>query len=284
VTTPSWAELRIDAVPRDRLGSLCERLFALGAEGLQEDFAPGTAPPPPQPWDPGPAPVPDPVFLTAWFAASLRDAVRSSLVDLPWHSTWHDTPDADWEAAYRASVTPLHVGGLVVAPPWDAPQGALVIEPGQGFGTGDHPTTVQMLHAVQTLAPDAATVLDVGCGSGILALAAARHGGTVLGIDIHVEAIFEARHNAARNRLAADFSTDRLEDLTGRWDLVLANLHAELLIALAPHLSRVGSKHWALAGILADREDAVRTAFSSLQLDHRTQIGQWVHLRYRSAT
>ncbi|MEQ1505454.1 MAG: 50S ribosomal protein L11 methyltransferase [Myxococcota bacterium] len=290
-------ELALAGLPRIHLATASERLFAAGATGLQEDWLPGEAPAPRQPWDVGPAPPePDRLVLRAWFDDPDRVAIERAVRTFGATATWVDVVDTDWDAVWRAQFHPSEVGpGLIVAPPWDAPPGALVIEPGQGFGTGAHPTTLQALRALLALAGGHRTALDVGCGSGILALAAARLGLDAVGIDVEPAAIRDADRNAAANGLIAAFSTTRIDEVVpldrsglvpGRFDLVLANLHAELVIALADQLDRVTGQTLILAGILADREAQVRAALDprSLTLVHRDQDGEWVALGYRRST
>ncbi len=280
----AWSELQLIALPRPQLVSVSQALFALGAAGLQEDHAPGEAPAARQPWDSGPEPAATPrVLLRAWFEDPDRQAVEAHLASVGVELRWAEVPETDWDAQWRATFTPITISErLVVAPPWDAPPGALVIEPGQGFGTGDHPTTRQALRAVDHLAPSCATALDVGCGSGVLALAAARLGASVRGIDVEEAAIRDAQRNATRNGLVAAFSTHAIEEVSPGAQLILANLHAELIVRLAPHLIRLTETWLVLAGILADRESSVRTAMgASLTVVHREQDGEWVSLRLR---
>lgn len=280
----AWVALELVGVPRADLDDLSDRLFALGASGLQEDHLPGEAPPVRQPWDTGPEPRPPArVLLRAWFEDPDRAAVEAAVGRAAPELRWEEVVEVDWEAEWRASVRPLVVSPrLVVAPPWDAPEGAVLIEPGQGFGSGEHPTTRQALTALDQLADEVSSVLDVGSGSGILALAAARLGLRARGIDVEESAVADARANAVRNGLDVPFSTTPIADLTEPADLVLANLHAELIVKLRADLLRLTGRWLVLAGILADREAPVRAALDpELELLHREQDGEWVSLRYR---
>ncbi len=243
-------------------------LFALGAIGVQESWLEGTAPPPRQPWDTGPqAEGPDRHVLTAWFEEVDRATVLTRLkpwLDSTTEIVWRQEAPKDWEAESRAAFRPIEAGGFVIAPPWDAPDGAVLVEPGAGFGTGDHPTTRQALTLLGPLLDGAPTVLDIGCGSGILALAAASRDARVHGIDIDAAAVANAEHNAALNGLGEPdvrFTTDPIDALAPA-DIVLANLHAELLVGFAPELQRLATHHLILAGILSDRAASVREAFS----------------------
>lgn len=277
----AWRELAIRA-RGDDVERLSGGLFGLGAAGVQEDWLPGEAPPARQPWDTGPPP-PEPAgrLVRAWFEGADEEAVTRAVADLGYDGAWSDVPDVDWEAESRAAFPPLPISPrLVVAAPWDAPPGALIVEPGQGFGTGQHPTTRQALRALDGLADGCATAIDVGCGSGVLALAAAKLGLRAVGIDVDEPSIADARRNAALNGLDVPFSTTPVEGLTEPADLVLANLFAEVLVEMAPHLDRLTRKHLVLAGILAEREGKVRAAFDHLALEGRDQDGEWVSLVY----
>ena len=117
----------------------------------------------------------------------------------------------------------------------------------------------------------------------VLALAAVRAGMVATGIDIEQDAVVAARENALRNNLEASFSDTPLQHVEGRYDLVVANLFAEVLVRLARDLVRVTASDLVLAGILVDREPAVVTALGDLELVGRQQDGEWVclHLRAR---
>jgi ribosomal protein L11 methyltransferase len=184
--------------------------------------------------------------------------------------------EADWAEAWKEHFPVLPVGRrLVIKPTWRehrARSGEVVIEldPGMAFGTGLHPTTRLCLVALEAIADrglvDGATVLDIGCGSGILGIAAARLGAsTVDGVDTDPIAVEATRANATRNDLG-DRVSARVGSVPtggGPHDLVLANLIASLLIELAGLLHgelRPGGNLIA-SGIFVDREYDVRAAF-----------------------
>jgi ribosomal protein L11 methyltransferase len=284
-----WRELIVSGVPRARLDAVSDALFAAGAAGAQESAPPGTAVALRQPWDDGPEPPPpDPVDLRAWFEDPDEGEVERAVAAALSSPTlaWSDVPDTDWEAEARAAFPPVRISDrLVVAAPWDAPPGALLVEPGEGFGTGHHETTRQALVALDALVaadPEVRDALDVGCGSGVLALAAARLGLAARGVDVDPAAVADAHRNAALNGLEAAFSTTPVDRLDAPADVVLANLFAEVLVALAPDLLRLTRRHLVLAGILAEREPKVRAAFDPvLGPPERVQDGPWVGLHYR---
>jgi len=276
-----WAALDIIGLRRSHTGAASAALFRLGAVGVQESWMEGTAPAPRQPWDDGPAaPLPDRHILTAWFEAEDRSSAIHALrpwLDAHTELSWRTEVHRDWEAESRARFKPLEAGSFVIAPPWDAPEGAILVEPGAGFGTGDHPTTRQALVLLDGL--EQSSALDIGCGSGILALAAASRGATVHGVDIEPAAVANAQHNAELNGLSASFDTRPMHELEPA-DLVLANLHAELIIRHASDLMRLANRTLILAGILADRELRVRNAIP-WEVARRLVDGEWVALELR---
>jgi len=284
----AWHELQLIGLPRSSVEAASRLLFALGTAGVQEDHLPGEAPPPRQPWDDGPPPPPPPrVLLRAWFDDPDRAAIGAELDAFGGERHWAEVPDEDWSTSWRDAFAPVHISDtLVVAPSWCAPPGALVIEPGQGFGTGQHPTTRQLLGLLEPLVDAHApcTALDIGCGSGVLALAAARLGLSAHGVDVEAEAVADARRNAARNQPlpgSATFTTTPVAQLEEPADLVFANLHAELLVSLAPDLVRLCAGHLLAAGILDDREALVHEALADLVVEQRVVEGRWIALHLR---
>jgi ribosomal protein L11 methyltransferase len=203
--------------------------------------------------------------------------------------------EADWADAWKAYFPVMRIGRrLVIRPTWrrhrrGAGDVVLALDPGMAFGTGLHPTTRLCLAGVEALADggvlEGARVLDVGCGSGILAIAALKLGAaTTLGVDTDPIAIEATAANAERNGLARRTQTRNGSLPTGEpaFDVVLANLIAGLLVALAPELRdelRPGGSLLA-SGIFVDREGAVREAFEAADLvvKDRTAEGDWVAL------
>ena len=203
--------------------------------------------------------------------------------------------EADWAEAWKAHFPVMRIGRrIVIKPTWrdHAPQPGDVIldlDPGMAFGTGLHPTTRLCLAGVESAADrglvGGARVLDVGCGSGILAIAAARLGAaSVFGVDTDPIAVEATIANAARNDLAGRIAARAGSLPSGgeAFDLVLANLIASVLIALAAALRdelRPGGTLLS-SGIFEDREADVRAAFevAGLAVTARTVEGEWVAL------
>ena len=280
----NWVELQI-VIPRERVDQVSETLFSLGALGLQEDHLPGEAPPMRQPWDEGAAPPPSAsVLLRAWWE---EDAAGPSLEDalalaLPTDQlSWQPVEEEGWADAWRDRCAPVHIADdLRIAPPWSAVEGDLVIEPGMAFGTGDHPTTRACLAAVWRHGRSGQRCLDVGTGSGVLALAAAQRGMDAWGIDIDRMSVRAALDHAALNRLQIRADTTPLSAVDGHFDLVVANLFAELVVQMADDLKRVTRSRLVVAGILADREAIVTQALLPFTLVRRELEGAWVHLEF----
>ena len=208
--------------------------------------------------------------------------------------------EADWADAWKAYFPVMRIGRrLVIRPTWRRHRAAaddvvVALDPGMAFGTGLHPTTRLCLAALEPLADDGrltdARILDVGCGSGILAIAALKLGAsTALGVDTDPIAVESTAANAARNGLEDRLSAraGSLPTDTGPFEVVLANLVAGVLIPLAPLLlAEVAPTGTLLAsGIFADREDEVREAFESagLRITDRATEGEWVALVVRRA-
>ncbi|MFO7694970.1 MAG: 50S ribosomal protein L11 methyltransferase [Vicinamibacterales bacterium] len=187
-----------------------------------------------------------------------------------------DVEDEDWARRSQASLLAVRVGRIAVAPPWDT--GCLdgdpavttvVIEPAMGFGSGHHATTRLCLEALQRIDLRGCRVLDVGTGSGVLALAAALLGAAdVVAIDIDRDALDNARGNAALNGspLAVEFRQADFRHGAGlEADVVFANLTGATLVTGAPDLARAVAPGGALvlSGITVEERDAVYRAFTN---------------------
>jgi ribosomal protein L11 methyltransferase len=282
----SWIELQV-VVPRRSIALTSQALFDLGAIGLQEDFLPGEAPPVRQPWDTGPlARLPEHALIRAWWEAgseSTESRVAAALMPLEGVGAprWVDVVDEGWAESWRTLCQRVVVDeSLAIAPPWKAEPGDLIIEPGMAFGTGEHPTTISCLSAVVRHANAAHKCLDVGTGSGVLAIAAARLGMDAWGIDIEPESVVAAHENAARNGVAIRADQTMLSDVDGNFELVVANLFAEVLVALSDDLKRVCAGHLAVAGVLTDRADTVVDALAPMRVLRRQEQGDWTHMEF----
>jgi ribosomal protein L11 methyltransferase len=148
--------------------------------------------------------------------------------------------DGGWEERWRDFHKPVRVGRLWIGPPWETPDpGALavVIDPGRAFGTGGHPTTRLCLELLED--EDRASLLDVGCGSGVLSIAAAKLGfDPVLAFDFDPQAVEATERNALDNGVRVDVRLADLRDgALPETALAVANIAAEAVVALAPSLT-----------------------------------------------
>lgn len=214
-------------------------------------------------------------------------------IDWPPHWPWRlvevDEGVAD---TWREFAAPIVVQpDLVVRPAWvpyQPPDGTTVlhIEPGSTFGMGDHPTTLLSLRALRRLVTPGCTVLDVGCGSGVLAIGACVFGAaSAVGIDIAPAAVPVTEANAAANGVAdrVSVSTTLLGDVAGTYDVVMANILAPTLVALAGDLRRVVAPGGALviSGILATAHEHVLQALAPLQVVATDEMDGWVAVTLR---
>ncbi len=206
-------------------------------------------------------------------------------VELDLEGRWEDVEEVDHVAAYRASLEPVTVGPLVIAPTHrraelEAGQQVVWLDPGTAFGTGHHETTRMALGALGGIDLVGRSVLDVGAGSGILGVCADRLGAALaIGVDTDAATVDVARLNAALNRSRARFLVGSLEhpDLPRRFDVIVANLYAELHAALLPAYLRrlnVGGV-LLLTGILTRLEATVLGALPDALPYRVERDGEW---------
>ena len=230
------------------------------------------------------------VFFTS---PSERDRAAAALrLEFP-NATFEptDVPDENWAARSQASLRAVRVGNIVVAPPWDVPAGpvVIIIQPSMGFGTGHHATTRLCIDALQRLNIGGRTVLDVGTGSGVLAIAASLLGASrSVGIDDDADAITAARENLELNPQAE--TTLLVADLratdVGSADVVIANLSGGLLVSAARTLQDLVARGGSLvlSGLMAVEERDVLAAFPTWTVEHRSEEDEWLCIVLENAS
>ncbi len=178
----------------------------------------------------------------------------------------------DWDERWKRWHRPVRVGSLVIAPPWES--GDIIIDPGQAFGTGAHATTRLCLELLLTLEP-AGGFADWGCGSGVLAIAAAKLGfAPVTAVDYDPLAVEATRANAAVNGVEVEVGQVNLREQGGpSAPTICANLLKPLLVEIAP----VAADNLLLSGLLDHEADAVIEAFGRPVGDRRSAEG-WTAL------
>lgn len=288
----SWLQLTV-AVARARVeaasscledhGAVAVSLSAAGEEVLLEP-------------SPGAQPLWEEVRLQALFPPQVPlQALRRALAGTGARVLDADLlADEDWQSRWRAHAVRACFGGrLWLLPrdePFDAPETGpepavvLRLDPGLAFGSGSHPTTRLCLAALAHAPLVGARVLDYGCGSGVLGLAAARLGAReVVAVDHDPQALLATRDNAAYNQVGPE----RLQVLAPEelpraeaFDVVVANILANPLVTLAPVLTR-HTEHGGrllLSGLLAEQEALIRGAYAGVRFDAAAREAEWICL------
>ncbi|MCK6412866.1 MAG: 50S ribosomal protein L11 methyltransferase [Azonexus sp.] len=252
---------------------LCDALMEVGALSASiEDADAGTPDEQPQFGEPGSVTTPgwQRSRIVALFepdadvAAILAEAAAN--IGLPAVPEWQSEAleEQNWVQLTQSQFDPIRVSGrLWIVPSWhESPDPTainLILDPGMAFGTGSHPTTRLCLEWLEREVTPGVSLLDYGCGSGILAIAGARLGAArVAGVDIDPQAVVAARDNAERNGVDALFA-DSAEPVAGEYDLVVANILSNPLRVLAPAICahvRPGGR-LALSGILREQAEEI---------------------------
>ena len=214
-------------------------------------------------------------------------AYFSQPVELPFGGEWVTLEDTDWLEKWKAGLDPVTIGKITVVPSWkqaEVPEGQikLIIDPGMAFGTGHHATTQFGIEALERLELTGKKVLDVGAGTGLLAMVAAKLGARAYGVDLDPITVPIARENAELNGLNVEFFDGVLEDVLhlAPFDVLVCNLFAELHMLLMPEYVEALTENGELilTGILADRLPMVldaleRENFRNVQTQRN---GEWM--------
>ena len=263
-----WPE--VDFVVRlvvgpDRVELATDRLWAEGATAVEEQAQAGGG-----------------VALVAGFPteAAAADVARSAGGELV------GIDEATWRDGWRVHAQPVRVAAMVVAPAWRAvdlggAEAVISIDPGGCFGSGSHPTTRLMLAELQRRVRPGASVFDVGTGSGVLSVAAARLGaGRVVAVDVDPEAVEVTRANAAGNGVAdrVAVSSQGAAEVAGTFDVVVANLTAGVLAGLAPTLVAAVAPDGVLlvSGLLPGQWRHLAQGFAAMTVVDIVTLEGWV--------
>lgn len=274
MVSSQWIQLNIEASPQ-KTEQIEDAVLEAGAVSVtlqdaadQPILEPGV----------GETPLWDSCILTALFPASIDTSITEQQIQanlsFSLSSSWQLVEDKDWSQEWKKHFKPVACsnGRLWICPSWiEAPQPDAVnlrLDPGLAFGTGSHPTTMLCLNWLEKQPLEGKTVIDFGCGSGILGIAALLLGAEkVWAIDNDPQALLASRDNAQRN----DIKDERLITLLpeqipseAKADIMLANILAKPLIDLAEKISNLTSNngHLCLSGILSHQVDQVSAAYT----------------------
>jgi ribosomal protein L11 methyltransferase len=292
----AWIELSvtIDAAQRERVEAALEDVGALSVTLSDADvdtpdeqaiFEPGV----------GETPIWNGVVLQALFDADTdRAGLIHALIELipefsPEQFSFRDVADQDWTRAWMQDFKPMRFGRRLWIYPWNIepppdPDNVVVrLDPGLAFGTGTHPTTSLCLQWLDSLDLAGKTVIDFGCGSGVLAIAALKLGAThVVGVDNDEQAITASRDNADRNDVSEKldlYTPDRFESFES--DVLVANILAGPLGELAPQFARCVKSGglFAISGILEGQHHELLTRYAEWFDDLETTMQDgWVRI------
>ncbi len=191
----------------------------------------------------------------------------------------------DWITKYRDSIQPIECEKYYICPPWFAPKEDkinLIIEPALAFGSGHHGSTFGCLEALNSLSLENKRILDVGCGSGILAIAAKKSGGEVWCCDTDEMAVNATKNNAQKNNLILDKvflgTLDKIANKKGYFDVVVANILADIIVALPLDSYVKDGGVLILSGILEKHTKKVLDKFKNLELLTQNNHEEWVTL------
>jgi ribosomal protein L11 methyltransferase len=273
------------AVAAEEVEEVSYLLWELGAQGVEERDASTLL-------KPGSMVVaqaqPVDVLLVASFADDATAA--SAIAELaPRDARLEHVVGDEWLDAYKKyfKVTPLGAR-LVIRPSWEpytpaAHEVVVTVDPGRAFGTGTHESTRLLMQVLDRRVRGGEQVLDVGCGTGILAICALALGAErALCVDVDPDAVEVTRENAELNQVSERVraATTPIEEVEGRYPLVLANIQASVLVPLAePIAARVAPGGLLmLSGILVGQESDVVAAYAAFTLEESPQEGEWIAL------
>ncbi len=241
-----------------------------------------------------------PAQLVAWFegdaAVELPEPDDVPELAMP-ARRWSLEEDRDWQADWKATIRAVHAGRTVIVPTWleadhepADDELTLIVDPGRAFGTGHHATTVLCLELLDELdlagRLEGRTVADVGCGTGVLAIAAAARGAVATAVDIDPDAVEVTRDNAARNGVEVTAIAGGVSQLPAAAEVVVANLITDTVRSLAADLVAASTDELIVSGIAVEREQLALDALAATgaQLLERRERDGWIAIRLHSTT
>ncbi len=242
--------LTIDVVP-EQIDTTSDLLWTLGTNGIAEVPSPGK---------------PDQVRVLAGFETE----VEAEAAQAQFGGSIAPVDPTAWEAP---EATTLTIAGRT-----------LTIKAGHSFGHGGHPTTRLCLQALERHLVSGQTVLDIGCGSGVLSLAAIALGASaVTAVDIDPAAISASEENARANGLTLDVSATPVDEINGSFDIIVINMLVAELEPLAADIQRAARGLIILSGALVEQVDRWSATFPEWDIVDEAVIGDWISRTYRTA-
>ncbi|MDD4854795.1 MAG: 50S ribosomal protein L11 methyltransferase [Sulfuricurvum sp.] len=221
----------------------------------------------------------------SWGIEQFAEALQSALgevIDL--ELTLTKEKNDDWIGHYQRSITPIEIAPFYIHPTWEAPKEGMLniaIDPALAFGTGHHPTTASCLRAIARYVNEGDILMDVGCGSGILAMAALKKGAIVDACDTDPLSVENAIVNAKQNGLSyRRLWEGPVQETSAVYDVIVANIVADVLVFIASDLKKRLREGGILilSGIMDKYEDKVLRAYKTYEFTERIVENEWVTL------
>lgn len=215
------------------------------------------------------------------FAEALQRAT-GSVIDV--ELTLTKEKNDDWIAQYQQAITPVEIPPFYIHPTWEEPKEGMLniaIDPALAFGTGHHPTTASCLRAIADYVKPRQIVMDVGCGSGILAIAAIKKGAIVDACDTDPLSVENSVVNAEQNGVAyRRLWEGPINETTEKYNVIIANIVADVLVFISSDLKKrlLPEGILILSGIMDKYEDKVLRSFKNFELKERITENEWVTL------
>lgn len=227
----------------------------------------------------------DELETMAWGLEQFCEALQKALgktIELEY--THKKLKNSDWVELYQKSITPIEIDKFYIHPTWDAQNPNLVnivIDPALAFGTGHHPTTASSLRAISKYVKDGDTLIDVGCGSGILGIGAIKLGAIVDACDTDIVSVENSVDNAKLNSVEfANIWEGSCSQSDKKYDVVVANIVADVLTFIAKDLKNALKSDGVLilSGILDKYENKVLNFYKDYEIIEKIAVDEWVTL------